>query len=97
MSRSMGDNVSKAIGVTHEPEIIQLQLEQRDKFVVIASDGVWEFIQTYEILQLVVPYYKEGKLEECCDALMQMAYERWTVEDSTVIDDITFVLIFLNQ
>ena len=65
--------------------------------MVIASDGVWEFIQKYEILQLVVPYYKEGKLEECCDALMQMAYERWTVEDSTVIDDITFVLIFLNR
>ena len=28
---------------------------------------------------------------------MQMAYERWTIEDNTVVDDITFVLIFLNQ
>lgn len=26
MSRSIGDNVSKGIGVTHEPELIQLQL-----------------------------------------------------------------------
>ena len=97
MSRSMGDNISKSIGVTHEPELIQLQLEARDKFILVASDGVWEFIQNYEILQLVVPYFKEGKIEECCDALMQLAYERWTVEDTTVVDDITFVLIFLNQ
>lgn len=57
---------------------------------------MWEFIQNYEILQLVVPYFKENKMEECCDALMKLAYERWTVEDNTVVDDITFVLIFLN-
>jgi hypothetical protein len=49
------------------------------------------------VLQLVVPYYKEGKLEECCDALLKLAYDRWTVEDNSVIDDISFVLIFLQQ
>jgi len=41
MSRSFGDNVSKPIGVTHIPEIIQLKIDKRDRFILIASDGVW--------------------------------------------------------
>jgi serine/threonine protein phosphatase PrpC len=41
MSRSFGDNVSKPIGVTHVPEVIQLKIDKRDRFILIASDGVW--------------------------------------------------------
>ncbi len=41
MSRSFGDNVSKTVGVTHVPEIIQLKIDKRDRFILIASDGVW--------------------------------------------------------
>lgn len=97
MSRSFGDNISKSIGVTSEPEVIRMKLDKRDRFVLLASDGVWEFISNQEVLQLIVPYYKEGKLEEACDALSRLAYERWTAEDSSVVDDITFVLIFLSE
>lgn len=41
MSRSFGDNVSKPIGVTHVPQIINLKIDKRDRFILIASDGVW--------------------------------------------------------
>ncbi len=41
MSRSFGDNISKPVGVTHIPEIINLKIDKRDRFVLIASDGVW--------------------------------------------------------
>lgn len=74
MSRSFGDNVSKPIGVNCEPEIISMRLDKRDKFVLVASDGVWEFITNQEVLQLIVPYYKDGKLEDACDALSKLAY-----------------------
>ena len=97
MSRSFGDNVSKTVGVSSEPEIIKVKLDKRDRFLLIASDGVWEFISNQEVLQLIVPYYKEGKLEEACEALGKLAYERWTAEDSSVVDDITFILIFLSE
>jgi len=40
-----------------------MKIDKRDKFVLVASDGIWEFITNQEVLQLVVPYYKEGKLE----------------------------------
>ena len=96
MSRSFGDNVSKLVGVSSEPEVVRMKLDKRDKFILLASDGVWEFLSNQEVLQLVVPYYKEGKLEEACDALLRLAYDRWTAEDNSVVDDITLVLIFLH-
>lgn len=58
MSRSMGDNISKPYGVTHKPEITSVQIDKRDKFILLASDGVWEFITNQEVLQLIVPYYR---------------------------------------
>ena len=62
MSRSFGDNVSKPVGVTHVPEIINLKIDKRDRFILIASDGVWEFITNQEVLQLLVPFYRDNKL-----------------------------------
>ena len=41
MTRSLGDNASKSVGVIHNPEIIQLTIDKRDKFILLASDGVW--------------------------------------------------------
>jgi hypothetical protein len=46
---------------------------------------------------LVAPYYKDGKLEEACDALAKLAYERWANEDTSMVDDITLILIFLSE
>ena len=44
MSRSIGDEVAKKLGVIAEPEISQVKLTHKDKFILIASDGVWEFL-----------------------------------------------------
>ena len=41
MSISFGDNVSKQVGVTAEPEVVRMKLDKRDKFILLASDGVW--------------------------------------------------------
>jgi serine/threonine protein phosphatase PrpC len=35
-----------------------MKVDKRDKFVLVASDGIWEFITNQEVLQLIVPYYK---------------------------------------
>lgn len=48
MSRSIGDLVAASVGVIPEPEFFELTLNESDKFLVIASDGVWEFIDNDE-------------------------------------------------
>jgi serine/threonine protein phosphatase PrpC len=96
MTRSFGDNISKTVGVTHKPEMIKVKIDEKDKFILVASDGVWEFISNQEILQLIAPYYKDKKLEEACDALLKYSYDKWTQGDDSVVDDISFVLVFLH-
>jgi serine/threonine protein phosphatase PrpC len=41
----MGDLVAASVGVSWKPEIIEYELSQNDKIIVIGSDGLWEFIE----------------------------------------------------
>lgn len=49
MSRSFGDEVAASVGVIAEPEIMEYNLKAEDKFIILASDGVWEFISSEEV------------------------------------------------
>jgi serine/threonine protein phosphatase PrpC len=44
MARSFGDKVAHSVGVSAEPEIKEFILNENDKFVIIASDGLWDFL-----------------------------------------------------
>ena len=44
MTRSFGDGVAAKVGVTAIPELDMIELTKDDKFIVLASDGVWEFL-----------------------------------------------------
>ena len=44
MTRSLGDKVGAQAGISSEPEIKEFQRTKEDKFIVIASDGVWEYL-----------------------------------------------------
>ena len=55
MARSIGDHLVKSVGVTAEPECRYLRIDQgSDKsFIILASDGVWEFITSSDATKLV--------------------------------------------
>ena len=44
MSRSIGDRIAHSVGVSAEAEIFKYNLYSHDKIIIIASDGVWEFL-----------------------------------------------------
>jgi serine/threonine protein phosphatase PrpC len=58
MSRSFGDRVAHSVGVSHEAEVEEFTLSLQDKFVVIASDGVWEFLTNEDVAHIIYPYYE---------------------------------------
>lgn len=74
---------------------MQFDLEEEDKFMVIASDGVWEFLSNQQIIDMVVPFYIKNNLESACDKLVREATLCWKAEDD-VVDDITCVVISLK-
>lgn len=49
MSRSFGDKIGSQVGVIAKPEIMEWVLSEEDKFIMIASDGIWEFMDSEEV------------------------------------------------
>jgi serine/threonine protein phosphatase PrpC len=54
MTRSIGDMAASSVGVTAEPEIkVFPNLTPSDKFIVIASDGIWDRLSNDEIMMVI--------------------------------------------
>lgn len=95
MTRSFGDHAAAAVGVINIPEIMEMNLVAGDQFIVLASDGVWEFISNDEVAAIIMPFYKQNSAEKAAEALIKESVKRWQKEDSS-IDDITCIIIFLQ-
>ena len=76
-------------------ELKSVCLQPQDKFIVIASDGLWEFLSNEAVARLVYPYYLKNSPEQAGNALVRAAAQKWK-ENDTVIDDITCITIFLE-
>lgn len=95
MSRSLGDTVAHSVGCSTEPDINYQILTPKDKIVLIASDGIWEFLSNQQVANVVFPYYEKDAPEAAANALVSAALAQWK-KHSQSIDDITVVIIFLN-
>jgi len=95
MSRSFGDEVAHTVGVIVNPEIDEYQLLNENKFIILASDGIWEFISSEEVVNIVKDFYLENNIDEALTYLYNEASKRWIMEEE-IIDDITIILVFLN-
>ena len=77
MSRSIGDMVAKSVGVTAEAEVLEYDLTPQDKFLVIASDGAFEFISNEEMIKIIFPYWKSSNPSGACRAVVNAAEFHW--------------------
>jgi serine/threonine protein phosphatase PrpC len=77
MTRSIGDLVASSVGVSWEPELNKFDLDQKDKFLVVASDGVWEFLDCDQVVSIVSPFYERWDIEGACDELMKLSLRQW--------------------
>ena len=95
MTRSFGDRVAATVGVVSIPEIKEYIFNPNDKFMIIASDGVWEFISSQECIDIIKEFYDKNDLKGCCEFLYQESSKRWLKEEE-VIDDTTMIIVFFD-
>jgi len=89
MSRSLGDVVAHSAGVISEPEFTEYELNPAtDRFLVVATDGLWEFVDNQEAVEMVVG--QRGPIDGV-DVLVTEAATRWMHEEQ-VIDDTTIIV-----
>jgi len=95
MSRSIGDAVAHSAGVSSEPEFSEYEFNKgtEDLIMVVASDGLWEFMTDQEVMDMA---YTTAEPRFAVDKLISEANERWMKEEQ-VIDDTTVCVAFLGQ
>jgi serine/threonine protein phosphatase PrpC len=94
-TRSLGDSIAKSIGVTADSEDIVHKLGADDAFVVLATDGVWEFISSQRAVEMVD---KHGEnLMGAATALCAESYRLWLSEEKRTDDITVCVMKFSRQ
>jgi len=87
LTRAFGDNELKKYGVICKPHIVRTELNMGDKYIILASDGVWDALDDNEVysLSLIVKNSKE-----LCDIIVKNAIDKGSM------DNISCFVIKLN-
>jgi len=92
MARSIGDHLCAEVGVIAEPVVESYVLSPEDEILILASDGVWEFITNEEAMK-IVSQHKDAS--SGCTALIAEATARWRAEEGNYRDDITATVVYM--
>ncbi|XP_042518127.1 probable protein phosphatase 2C 35 isoform X2 [Macadamia integrifolia] len=92
-SRSVGDSTAEKIGVIAVPEVTVVQLTPNHLFFVIASDGIFEFLSSEAVVNMVVRYTDP---QEACAAIARESYRLW-LEHENRTDDITIIIVHIKD
>ena len=97
MTRSFGDYFGSTAGVISEPEVSEYVFKPEDKFIVLASDGLFEFMESQEVVDIIKDYYEKNDIVGCCEYLYKESTRKWIQEEEDTIDDITMILVFFED
>lgn len=93
MSRSLGD-LRLHPYVSSVPEVIERRLDNRDKYLVLATDGVWDQLTSQEAVDIAT---KHEDPRAAAREITGVSRQRWQVAtEGQMCDDITVVVVKLN-
>ena len=96
MTRSFGDEVGASVGVVSVPEVTEYKIKEEDKAIIIASDGLWEYITNEEVSNIVKKLFSLNDPNIIVNDLFKESVIKWRLKDQG-IDDITIICILLKS
>ncbi|KAF8664502.1 hypothetical protein HU200_054679 [Digitaria exilis] len=94
MARAFGDFCLKDYGVISVPEFFHWSLTDKDQFVILASDGVWDVLSNQEAVDIVSSSPSRSKAAK---SLVEAATSEWkTKYPTSKIDDCAVVCLYLD-
>jgi len=92
MSRAFGDYCVKDFGLISVPEVTQRVVTDRDQFVVLATDGVWDVISNKEAVEIVSSTKDKAKSGK---RLVECAVRAWKRKRRGIaVDDCSAICLF---
>jgi serine/threonine protein phosphatase PrpC len=94
LSRALGDFCLKDFGLISVPDVTQREISNRDKFVILATDGVWDVVSNQEALQIVS---STADREKSAKRLVEFAVGAWKQKKRGIAtDDISAICLFFH-
>ena len=84
--------VAESIGVFAQPEITTVTVGKDHAFLILASDGVWEFLPSQKAVDMVAAAASPA---DAARALVSAAYKAWLQKEMRT-DDISVVIIYFS-
>jgi len=92
VSRAFGDLALAPVGLVAEPEIRKETISDQHKFLVLASDGVWEHMSNQQVVDVAKQFWDKDPTK-ASDAIVKEARKQWQQKGQGYIDDITALVV----
>ncbi|GAB2218471.1 hypothetical protein Droror1_Dr00001695 [Drosera rotundifolia] len=94
MARAFGDFCLKDFGLISVPDMSYHQLTEKDEFVVLATDGIWDVLSNKEVVDIIAAAPTRSTAARI---LVETAVRAWRMKYPTSkIDDCAVVCLFLD-
>jgi serine/threonine protein phosphatase PrpC len=94
MARSIGDHTLAPLGVIAEPVITEHEMKETDELLILASDGVWEFIDCQQATDIMESFGDDAN--EGIRTLVVESSKEWLRVEEDYRDDITAIGVWLK-
>ncbi|XVF56406.1 hypothetical protein PTKIN_Ptkin06aG0118100 [Pterospermum kingtungense] len=95
MARAFGDFCLKDFGLISVPEISCRRLTEKDEFIVLATDGIWDVLSNKEVVDIVA---SSPARSSAAQVLVESAVRAWKYKYPTSkVDDCAVVCLFLDS
>ncbi|CAE7243641.1 unnamed protein product [Symbiodinium pilosum] len=92
VSRSLGDGAARALGVIAAPVVTKHKLQGQDKFLIIATDGLWDSVDNEEAVRIVAKFQSMPSI-----ALKALTEAVRRAEGDELVDDTTILLVHFRE
>ncbi len=92
LSRSLGDKIAEEIGVISEPDFIEAEINKNSKYIIMGSDGLFEYLSNNDIIEISKKYLNNDNLQLACDIIVENEVALFKQKENRV-DDITINII----
>ncbi|KNA14955.1 hypothetical protein SOVF_102610 [Spinacia oleracea] len=95
MARAFGDFCLKDYGLIAVPDVSYRRLTEKDEFIVLATDGIWDVLSNKEVVDIIA---SSPSRSTAAKALVETAVRGWKMRYPTSkIDDCAVVVLFLDS
>ena len=94
ISRSLGDKIGELIGVISDPDILEFDLDDNCKYIIMGSDGLFDYLSNNDIMNIGNPFLNNNNPDKACSEIVEKSAKLFKEKEGR-IDDITINIIII--